>query len=63
MKSEILEKPKICIEFDKGKTKAIHLNNKNRSDQSHNCDCGGSYTNVNKSKHMKTKKHRLFFLL
>lgn len=29
-----------------------------RAENSIDCDCGGRYTPKNKSKHMKTKKHR-----
>ena len=34
--------------------------NKDKLLKKHKCDCGGQYTHTHKSKHFKTKKHKLF---
>ena len=33
-------------------------NNKDKINQKNNCECGGRYTNKNKSTHLKSKKHQ-----
>lgn len=42
--------------YQKNKQKVLEKKNKKCI-----CECGGSYTNANKSKHIKSKKHKQFF--
>lgn len=54
-------------EIIKKNNEEYYKNNKERLNEKNKCECGGSYTTVNKSRHVKSKKHqkyiafRLFF--
>lgn len=45
-------------------SREYYHNNKEKinaqQNQKHNCDCGGKYTQSNKARHMKSKKHQAF---
>ena len=38
-------------------TKEYYIENKDKINQKFNCECGGKYTNANKTNHLKTNKH------
>jgi hypothetical protein len=45
---------------NKDKIKQYQLDNRDKLRQKHNCSCGGKYTHINRSRHMKSAKHREF---
>ena len=45
-------------EYFKEHNKEYYDNNKERINEKNNCQCGGLYTNANKSKHIKSQKHQ-----
>jgi len=40
--------------------KQYYVENKEIINQKHNCECGGNYTQVNKQRHLKSKKHQKY---
>jgi len=50
------------VEHNNQRHKEYHVDNiehiHQRANTKHNCECGGKYTNANKVRHEKTKKHQ-----
>ncbi len=47
-------------EYKSKKDKEYYEKNKLKLQQKYECDCGGSYTTANQSRHLKTKKHQSY---
>jgi len=59
-KQSILEKHKQYYDNNKDKIKQYYNNHKEEINKKYTCECGGKYTQKNKSTHEKTEKHQSF---
>jgi len=47
-------------QYGKQHYKQYRIDNKERLQEQHNCECGGKYKTADKSIHFKTEKHKLY---